>query len=366
MSAPDPSTLGIPNSPPEVLFHDSLNLIASTVITGVAYGIMFTLFLICFYFLRTQITKENKRRTLFYLTYTTTMFILGTLYVVSNASTTDMAYVKHRLYEGGPAAYALLIYSHPLTILGSSCWIIINWMTDALMLWRFLVLYRGTKYLPFLAAIPCLMYCGCLAFGFLTVIRSSLPNQSFWSKSAINVVLAYFSLSISLTITTTTLMLLRLFYFRHKLKGVLETRFGTQYTSIAAMLIESASLYAVFSLVFIILYARSNPVQWIFLASLSQVQIIAPLLIIFRVSQGKAWSRNTQGTLISSLAAARPSMRTASPSVDNSTGDASFLTINDSNAGVGGVPKPRAHSPGHRPSKLGVLLFSESDARVDV
>jgi hypothetical protein len=46
-----------------------------------------------------------------------------------------------------------------------------------------------------------------------------------------------------------------------------------QYVSIVAMLIESAALYAVWSTVFLICYARNTPFQNILLPPLGQVQV---------------------------------------------------------------------------------------------
>nr|GAT49342.1 predicted protein [Mycena chlorophos] len=58
------------------------------------------------------------------------------------------------------------------------------------------------------------------------------------------------------------------------------------------MLVESASLYAAFGLVFIVAYAKGSEVQnWIF-PPLGQVQAIAPMLILSRVAQGRALSQS--------------------------------------------------------------------------
>ncbi|KAF7290731.1 hypothetical protein MIND_01313800 [Mycena indigotica] len=89
-----------------------------------------------------------------------------------------------------------------------------------------------------------------------------------------------------------------------------EHAYARRYVGIAAMLIESAALYAIWSLMFLICYARNTPLQNILLSSLGQVQArlqtfiqlilshnpeqgIAPLLILFRVAQGSAWTQDT-------------------------------------------------------------------------
>lgn len=129
-SSPDGRPLG---ESPEALLYDSVNLMACTVVPNAAYGIMLTLYGICAYNLWSQMTKENRRRTTFYLGYITTMAILGTLYIISSAWIADLAYVKHRMYVDGPGAYSLLIYSRPNTVLGSVAWMLINFMADGLV-----------------------------------------------------------------------------------------------------------------------------------------------------------------------------------------------------------------------------------------
>ncbi|TFK62943.1 hypothetical protein BDN72DRAFT_803760 [Pluteus cervinus] len=344
------------NESPDALFYDTVNLMACTTVGAAAYGIMFTLYLICGYFLWAQMSKENRRRNAFYLGYTTVMFILGTLYVASNAWIADLSYVQHRLYSDGPAAYALSIYSEPNTVLGSVCWMLINFMADGLILWRFMVLHKGVDHYFVVILFPSLIYAGCITFGLLTVIQSSLPEHSFRSASAINFALVYFSLSISLTTIATTSMLCRLLVFRRHVQGVLGSQFGKQYTSIAAMMVESAALYAVFCLVFVILYALDNTIQWIFLSALAQIQIIAPLLIIFRVSQGKAWTRNTRTTLMSSL-------NTAQSHIPASEFQSRFSretnTLNNESVVIHIKPSFPTQRP-HGKSSLSVILHSET------
>jgi hypothetical protein len=46
-----------------------------------------------------------------------------------------------------------------------------------------------------------------------------------------------------------------------------------QYLSIATMLIESSALYGIWSIIFIGLYAVNNPIQQVFLGTLSHVAV---------------------------------------------------------------------------------------------
>ncbi|KAH7927979.1 hypothetical protein BV22DRAFT_1005757 [Leucogyrophana mollusca] len=275
---------------------------------------MITLSFACMYCLILNLSKENRWQTYFYISYTSAMFILGTLYTTFNARTVQLAYVNHRDFSAGPTVYDAMIYHEPITILGTSTYVIANWFADALILWRFTMLYRGLRYWVAIAVFPCIMYVGVIVTGILVMIKSTLPNQSLYSKSAVTWAIPYFSLSLSLNIITTSLMAIRLYQHKRRFEKVLVGPGHTSlYTTVAVMLVESCALFALWSTVTLVLYIIGNPVQFVFLCSLSQVQIIAPLLIIFRVAQGKAWTRSTEPTIISNFQVTHPPMAERDP-----------------------------------------------------
>ncbi|EGO22260.1 hypothetical protein SERLADRAFT_409827 [Serpula lacrymans var. lacrymans S7.9] len=243
---------GVPDESAWDILNDSTNLIGTTTINGVSYGIMFTLYVTCVHFLYQRFkTSGGKRTSVFLFGYMSVMFIFGTLYTVSGSRTIQLAYVNHRDYSAGPAAYDLVIFSQPITILGSVSYTVSNWMSDGLILWRFIILYQNIRYNLWIITFPCIL--------FLASIGAA---------------------------------------------------HAAQYTGIATLLIESSALYALWSIIFLVLYAINNPVQFVFLASLAEVQIIAPLLIIVRVAQGKAWTRNTESAILSTFVAKQESKAT--------------------------------------------------------
>lgn len=116
------------------ILNDSVNLIAETVICGVSYGVVLTLYCICTYFLFLQYRRgENQRTAVISLIYTSVMLFLGTVYVASNARTAQLSYVNDRNYPGGPAQYAIFIFDQPITIVGLVAFFGANWMTDAVL-----------------------------------------------------------------------------------------------------------------------------------------------------------------------------------------------------------------------------------------
>ena len=103
------------------------------------------------------------------------------------------------------------------------------------------------------------------------LVQISQPNLSLWSS--LNFSVPYFSLSLSLNVIVAILIVTRLLLERRKIVAALGKQHAKQYVSIAAMIIESAALYSVFSLTFLGLYGANHPVQNIFLQVLPQIEV---------------------------------------------------------------------------------------------
>lgn len=103
------------------------------------------------------------------------------------------------------------------------------------------------------------------------LIQVSTTNP--YVTNGINFTLPYLSLSLALNIILTIAIVLRLLMFRYRTVALLGPKHGTQYTSIAAMIIESAAIYSTISITFLVLFGLGNPVSQVFLQSLSQFQV---------------------------------------------------------------------------------------------
>jgi hypothetical protein len=124
-----------------------------------------------------------------------------------------------------------------------------------------------------------------MSIGLITAIGSL--SESFWAAQAVTFGIAYWSLSLGLNIIITVAIAGRLFYMRSKLRNALgDQPLASPYISVAAMIIESASLYTSTALIFIVLYARGSPVQNYVLPVLGQVQVSFVSISISWVNAG--------------------------------------------------------------------------------
>ena len=89
--------------------------------------------------------------------------------------------------------------------------------------------------------------------------------------------IAYRTISLSLNVILTFLIIARLLYIRREVGKLLSETAGGRglrsYTSVVAMLVESASLETATALVYICFVGVGSPLQGVFLPVLGQVQV---------------------------------------------------------------------------------------------
>ena len=129
--------------------------------------------------------------------------------------------------------------------------------------------------------------------GVILLFQLTQPDANLWTTTTLNFGIPYWAISIGLNVLVTSMIVARLFMIRRRTSAVLSANHTKTYTSVAAMLVESAALYSITALIFIITYARNSNIQNLVLPVLGQVQAISPLLIMWRVALGQAITRTT-------------------------------------------------------------------------
>ncbi|TDL29699.1 hypothetical protein BD410DRAFT_833964 [Rickenella mellea] len=258
---------------------------------GVAYGIHVAVFSATLYFMTRKSSGQSKPL----LVFVCALFTLGTITIACNTKFSEQMWIDDRNIPGGPIAWLETHYSDPVNTLGNAAYIFANFLADGVLLSRLWVVWH---YNYFIMVIPVLAYLGSTGYFFeamsiLTIFQSAQPGASLWTHTTVSFAVPYWSLSLSLNLVVTLLITTRLLMMRSKVIEVLGPEHSKTYTSVAAMMIESAAPYSVTGLIFIICYARNSFVQNLVLPVLGQIMCISPELIILRVSLGRAWSRDT-------------------------------------------------------------------------
>jgi hypothetical protein len=83
-------------------------------------------------------------------------------------------------------------------------------------------------------------------------------------------------MSLALNVILTILIVGRLMLFRYRIRKMMCSNVnGSQYISVAAMLVESAAMYSSFSIAFLVPFGLNSPLAELFLQALGQVQVSA-------------------------------------------------------------------------------------------
>ena len=110
------------------------------------------------------------------------------------------------------------------------------------------------------------------ALSLLLIIMLCVPGTTLWSTISIDLGIPYWSISIALTVLITTCIVIRLLYMRRQLRNI-RAGGGSEYISVSAVLIESASLYSINGIILVVSYGINSPIQNLALPVLGQTQV---------------------------------------------------------------------------------------------
>ncbi|KAF8905669.1 hypothetical protein CPB85DRAFT_1376752 [Mucidula mucida] len=253
---------------------------------AVAYGIQAILYFMLMHKLLTARKGANTRRNTGLIIYITTIFILGTLYVAGLFEFTQQSFIDGRNIPGGPNVYEEIMFSIPIDMLANVGMVLLSWMCDVINVWRCYVVYLG-GHVPALAviAVPVMIYLASVVLGILFLKQVGHTSQSPWDSSGVNYTIPYYSTSLALNILVTLLIAVRLAYYRNRISRIMGGAQGRQYTSLAAIVIESAAIYSTFSLLFLVPFAFGHPLAQLFLQALSPIQVCSYNLIFTSLAE---------------------------------------------------------------------------------
>lgn len=214
---------------------------------------------------------------LFYISIT---FILGTIGFAANARYTEMIWIDLRDAPGGPAALINDELNYNINVLALTCYYIMEWFMQALLLHRCFVIWDWERYVT----IPMItLYIAMIAMSIIVLIEAS--TGVVWYN--INIELAYLCIEVGLTVIYTILTANRLLVIRNQMKQIMPEYDSSTYDIVVLVVVESAVLYSAFAIIFIVSFALHSNVSNLCFLSISHVQGIAQLLIIIRVARGR-------------------------------------------------------------------------------
>ncbi|KAH9922724.1 uncharacterized protein B0H18DRAFT_1183390, partial [Fomitopsis serialis] len=146
-----------------------------------------------------------------------------------------------------------------------------------------------------------LIFIASIVVAVFTLIAAGSPNGDFFEGIAVDFGTSYYALTVSLNIIVTILICARMLYMSKGVSAVLGPENSKLYTGLTAIFVESAALYSLAGIMFIIPYARNSQTAIIFGDIYGDVSCLAPMLIVYRIITRRAWGKDTVDMAVSSV-----------------------------------------------------------------
>ncbi|KAF7293995.1 hypothetical protein MKEN_01445600 [Mycena kentingensis (nom. inval.)] len=297
MSAPTSTQTSWAPDEDSVTLEYERNFIAGDCIAGVGYGAQLVLFISCARFLWQR--RRHGRQPMFLIAYMTLMLLIESLFLAVQARTVQMVYIDNRNFPGGPWEFFLQSQTAAVNVMFLTTLFLLTFLSDLLVLWRCFVIWQAsgqTMVAWIVTAFPAVLIFGSFILGTLWTHYSTQPAESFYSTLPLHIGTAYYAVSLGANIILTLLIMGRLASYRRTLLDSLPADLANHYISLATVIVESAALYSIFAILFLITYAIEHPTNQVWLGVASSFQQIANMLIIYRLAEGSAWQKDTLTT----------------------------------------------------------------------
>jgi len=255
-------------------------------VSALAYGA-----LIMLYIQITQVMLRRPKRSgptfWFIIIYASILFPLTTVAFAAKFKYAEALYLALPNFPGTMDDY-WEVHSVDLTnIMSQACVTMIPWFGDGIMLYRLMVIWN---YEWTVLVLPMLLYLTRIGLSIPILIGLTRPDANVARTTLYMTV--FYCLCLSLNIVTSGMIIIRLYLMRHKAEKVLGTLQASLYNSAITMFVESGSFFTIWSMVYMISRTRHSWVQDIFLQPYSYIIAVTRMLIILRMAQGRAWSKD--------------------------------------------------------------------------
>ncbi|KIJ16222.1 hypothetical protein PAXINDRAFT_11251 [Paxillus involutus ATCC 200175] len=260
----------------------------ATNLSEVLYGIELVL-----YFKTMQLLLSNsgkrKRSDLFYAFFSTIMLFLISVWLVTQVIFNERMWIEFRDYPGGPGQYWSDHISDWYIDFGSTAMIVLQLMTDALMIYRCRIVWNSYRVI----IVPSILWVATLALGVAVDWVSSTPGGDLFSGLASILGMAYYSTSVFLNAAVTGIICYRMVYHAMKVKKQLGHEHASGYFDVVSVIVESVLPYSLSGIAFLVSFGTGNESSMTFYFVYICGMCISPQMLILRVIKGRAWNEDT-------------------------------------------------------------------------
>lgn len=237
------------------------------------------------------LSLRPKRGRLFWamLAYTAFICVASTIAMGGKQRFAQLMYIDNEMFD--PLHYYFNNIHRFESAMEAICLMIMTWVADVLMIYRLSVLWNRNLWI---LTVPIVLHLGRIGLSIpMMYITSRNTKQAQWMNILLQESKAWYALSLAINLFITGFIAFRLYTMRHKAEQVLGKIQSVFYTSWSTVMVESGALLTLWSLVHLMLLLLEHWTSEIFRQPLAYLNAIARMLIILRMAQNRAWSRDT-------------------------------------------------------------------------
>ncbi|KAF9479329.1 hypothetical protein BDN70DRAFT_906328 [Pholiota conissans] len=238
-------------------------------------------------YMKTAPSLQSKRR--IYVIIGASSVSLTAVVVFTDVVFMEFMWIDHRDFDGGPLGYLMANSSIWWQTFGTAANQVTNFIGDGLLLYRCYIIWGRSIWA---IIFPSLIYLSSIAMAMITLVQSAVPGSNFFRGKTVNFGVPWAALSVSLNIIVTAMIIVRLLQARQQLKRSLPPEALQMYTGVSAILIESALPFSILGIAFAITYGKNLDEGPAFLFIWATFCALSPQFIIFRVINGRSWTKD--------------------------------------------------------------------------
>ncbi|KAF8905700.1 hypothetical protein CPB85DRAFT_1437237 [Mucidula mucida] len=265
------------NASADELYQEELTY-AGLHLGGIAFGLHIMMYFMCTYYL-----LRAPKVPWFTQTYITILLVLATVNYGTNVKYGGMAWIEFRGFPAGPGIFLGSGFRFPMHLAGDATLILTTIFVDALVIHRAFLVWENNWHI---IVVPILMLSTATIFSIIRTVAVAQDIRALAMHSPIaDGLLIFWTLSLGLNVLLTALIMGRLLCARARARRFLGVHHATVYTQVAAMIIESAAVYTLITIAFVILFGLHHPAYNVMIVLYPQVQCITSEAIILRVHE---------------------------------------------------------------------------------
>ncbi|KAF9240068.1 hypothetical protein BU15DRAFT_46081 [Melanogaster broomeanus] len=224
---------------------------------------------------RGQRTKSN----IFYAFFSSMMFFLITVWVVTQVIFSETMWIQEQDYPGGPGQWSASHMSIWYMDLGTTAAIVLQLMTDALMIYRCRIVWNSYR----IIVAPSILWVATLGLGIVVDWTSSSPEGNFFEGLPSILGLSYYTISALLNTTVTCIICYHIVRHGTRLKNQLGQEYAYPYFDVVSIIVESVLPYTLSGIAFLVSFGTGSPTSAVFLSVYIMAMCISPQMLILRV-----------------------------------------------------------------------------------